>query len=344
MFGFVLAVVLGVGVGWSGRELLGRPDEVLPAPSFTVVTVAEDSVSRSFSLGASAGWSGGASVVGGLAGTVTRVGFSGARSVRAGDVLYEVNLGPVVVGQGVVPAFRDLQIGARGGDVSQVQNLLRETGFRTVKASGSYDVATANQVYAWKKSLGLSPNGVVELGRVLFVRKLPARMALDPAVRVGAAAPVAARAVKVLPGQPTFTITLPVGQAGLARAGQDVTLTMDQARWPARIAALSVPDQDGSVTATLGPAAGGESICGAECERVPVAGASGIPAVIVVVPKVSGPTIPTAALRVAADGATAVIDESGRVIGVTVRASSGGLAVVEGVTPGTRVRVPPEGR
>lgn len=159
-------------------------------------------------------------------------------------------------------------------------------------------------------------------------------------MRVGAAAPVAATAVKVLPAQPTFTIVLPIGQAALARAGQQVTLAMGEADWVARIATLSPPAEDGTVTATLAPAKGEKSICGSECEQVPVTGAGGIPATIVVVPKVSGPTVPTAALRVAADGATAVVDESGRSIPVTVTASSGGLAVVDGVAAGVKVRVP----
>lgn len=339
-FGLTLAVVVGAGLGWSGRELLGDPAPVVGEPSFTLVEVAEDSVQRSFNLAAAAQWSGGASVRGAAAGTVTAVSVGAAASVGAGDVVYDVDLRPVVIAAGEVPSFRELKIGVRGADVTQFQELLRAVKVRSAAATGVYDLATANETYAWKKALGLPPDGVVEAGRVIFVPRLPARIALDPQVRVGAAAPVGAAALRVLPREPAFSITLPTGQAALVRSGQAVTLSVEDLEWEAQIGEMAPPAEDGSVLARLEPPEGADSVCGQECDRVPVAGASGIPATIVVVPRVSGPVVPTSALRVGAGSATEVIDEAGTAIPVTIVGSAGGLAVVDGVSAGTRIRVP----
>lgn len=354
------ALALGAGLGWSGRELLANPAPAAADPTFSVVDVAEDSVGRTFRLNASAAWlPGGAGTQGTSgdpgsgdqsgsaaegassgAGTVTAVALEGAKTVKPGDRLYDVDLAPVVIAQGVVPSFRDLQIGAKGADVAQLQDLLRQLKFRSTDATGSYDTATANQVFAWKKSVGMSPDGVFESGRVVYVAKLPATIALASSVRVGAAAPNPIGAVQVMPDEPTFTIALPAGQAAVVQSGQQVTLSLDDKEWPARIGELAPPTEEGTVNASLEPIKGKDSICGTECDAVPLAGASGIGAAIVIVPRVTGPVVPTAALRIAADNSTVVLDEAGTAIPVTVKATAGGLAVVDGVAVGTTVRVP----
>lgn len=61
---------------------------------------------------------------------------------------------------------------------------------------------------------------------------------------------------------------------------------------------------------------------------------------ITVIARQSGTVVPTAALAVGADGSSAVVEPDGSVIPVTVLASAGGQALVEGVEEGTRVRVP----
>jgi hypothetical protein len=69
-----------------------------------------------------------------------------------------------------------------------------------------------------------------------------------------------------------------------------------------------------------------------------VAGDAGITARIVVVPRTTGVTVPSAALVVHDGGDPAVRTEAG-MVAVTVKAASGGRVVVEGITVGTKVRV-----
>ncbi|MEI2777580.1 MAG: peptidoglycan-binding domain-containing protein [Tetrasphaera sp.] len=141
-----LAVVLGAGLGWSGRELFTNPPAAQEGPGFSLIDVTEGTVGRSFNLGAAVAWSGGTAFPGAAAGTVTAVAAKNGVDVDPGDRLSDVDLTPVVVASGRVPSFRDLQIGVRGADVRQLQDMLRQLGFRTSPATGTFDTTTANQV------------------------------------------------------------------------------------------------------------------------------------------------------------------------------------------------------
>lgn len=334
----LVALLLGGVAGWAGKTLLAPTPAGPAAPAYTLVEVVDDSVSRSIRLNAAAGWSGGATFPGGITGTVTQVDLRGAQTVRAGSRLFDVDLAPIVVAQGEVPAFRDLQIGASGADVEQLQRFLLTMKFRSAGPTGRFDMATANEVYAWKKSLGVPPSGTVEQGRLVFVPRLPARVALAPEVRVGAAVSASQQILTMLPIEPRFTIALPPGQAALARLGQEVSIADGAHTWRARIARLGEPSPEGTVVATLGPTSGALSICGSGCSSVPLTGRNGLEAQIVVVPEASGPVVPTSAIRVGADGQASVVDEAGTALAVQVRAAAGGLAVVDGVRVGTKIR------
>lgn len=357
MVALPVALLLGSGLGWAGRVLLAPPTAPASEAAFTLVTVSNDSVGRSFSLNASASWRAASTTStsrgqdSGSAdspppteghGVVTHIWLKGATTVEPGDPLYAVNLAPVVAAEGAVPSFRDLQIGSTGADVRQVQELLRAAGHRTSEATGVYDRATANEVYAWKKAHDIPPDGVFEAVRVVFIPKLPARVALVDAVSVGAPAPAGASGVRVLPNEPSFSIMLPAGQAQQVRTGQQVSLSIEGAQWEATIGELGAPSEEGEVRAILAPAKSEETICAKECDLIPLSGASGIDAQIVIVPRASGPVVPTAALRLPDGARTEVVDEAGKAIPVTIKASAGGLAVVDGVDIGTRVRVPQE--
>ncbi len=59
---------------------------------------------------------------------------------------------------------------------------------------------------------------------------------------------------------------------------------------------------------------------------------------VVIVPKVEGTTVPAAAVRTPPDGTAYLVTQEGEVE-VGVRGSGQGVAVVDGVEPGTRVQV-----
>ena len=88
---------------------------------------------------------------------------------------------------------------------------------------------------------------------------------------------------------------------------------------------------------------GGAVICADQCGQVPVSGESILRSRIVTQETVAGLVVPSAALVAGADGQVTVIDQSGGRVPVTVVAAAKGMSVVEGVSDGTRVRIPGEG-
>ncbi|WP_172582733.1 peptidoglycan-binding domain-containing protein [Subtercola boreus] len=101
--------------------------------------------------------------------------------------------------------------------------------------------------------------------------------------------------------------------------------------------------------APAGGAAGGDaagepgaaaSICGAACDSVPVTGQTLLAAEIVTLETVRGTVVPAIALRSDPQHALSLLDEGGVAHPVTVTAEARGMAVVGGVQPGLRVRVP----
>ncbi|WP_448073955.1 peptidoglycan-binding protein [Georgenia yuyongxinii] len=354
---FVLSgLLVGAGLGWAGRILLAPPPALPEAASHSVVQAQQGSVERRITLDAAATWSDGTVFPNQAEGTVTRVHLDGPGTVQPGDALYDVNLVPVRVAVGTVPAFRDLTAGISGDDVRQLQDFLRRAGFRTAAPNGKFDARTTGQVKAWQRSVGRESNGTITLGEVLFVPTLPATVALGDGISVGSvvsrgnAAPQAEAAgaadgfngpvLIALPAAPSFTIPLPENQAGMVREGMLVELARDGAIWPARIASVGLPDGEGTAVATLGPREGSASICGDDCSTIPVAGEGALSATIELVAPTNGVKVPTAALVVAPAGGPAVTGADGTPIPVQVLASAGGEAVVEGVSAGQEIRVP----
>lgn len=335
----VLALVLGTGGGWAAGSLVTPPPPLPSTPAYVLATATQDTVQRRISLDAKATWAGGAEIAGGQAGTVTRVRLRGATRLVAGQVVYDVDLKPVVVGEGAVPAFRDLKAGDRGEDVRQLQRLLRAVRGDTVRVDGNFGAALTLAVRSWQKSLGLAATGTVDRGSLLFLPRLPAVVTVDPDVRIGAGAPVGSTALRVLPATPAFSVVLPVNQASLTKVGMRVRLSLGSTEWDGRIKSVGAPSQDGTAVAAIGPAPGASSVCEDTCRVVPVGGAT-VSAAIEVVPATAGVTVPSQALVVGTDGGASVVDAAGRHVAVTVKATTGGIVVVDGLAAGREVRVP----
>lgn len=122
----------------------------------------------------------------GASGVVTSIDFGDGETVAEGDVLFSVNLRPVVFAIGAVPAFRDLEDGVSGADVRQLEDLLVALGFLPGEPDETFDETTAEAVTAWQGSIGASANGVVRRGDVIFTPQLPARVVATQALAIGA--------------------------------------------------------------------------------------------------------------------------------------------------------------
>jgi peptidoglycan hydrolase-like protein with peptidoglycan-binding domain len=114
-----------------------------------------------------------------ITGTVTDLVAEG-ETLAQGDIVLTVDNEPVVLLVGDVPAYRLMEVDVIGTDVLQLQSALEQLGFGSVEGfavDGEYSTATAAAVAAWQQSLGARPDGIVNLGDIIF---------LPESIRVGA--------------------------------------------------------------------------------------------------------------------------------------------------------------
>jgi peptidoglycan hydrolase-like protein with peptidoglycan-binding domain len=164
---------------------------------------------------------------------VTRTFLRKGSFVGQGTVIFEVAGQPFFVLQGSVPAYRNLQPGESGQDVTQLQDDLQTMGYSTGgDTSGDYGPGTAAAVSALFQSIGYQVphttagpkaerGAYLPLSDYAFVPRLPARL-VKLGVTVG----------KTVSKGPTFALGNPViaGQlnpsdAKIVRPGMRVTIT-----------------------------------------------------------------------------------------------------------------------
>lgn len=333
----LVAAVAGGVFTWAGFRVFSQ--EPPPAQSsFTTVAVGRGVVESAIELNTRAQWTPVDVLPNASAGTVTSVDVDSDAQSESGDVLYTVDLRPTVLARGATPSFRDLDGGERGFDVVQLQDLLRSTGYLDGDSDGAFGSGTRAAVDVWQRSLGIEP-GLVRAGDVIYLDGvLPTRVQVDPAViRRGARVSGGEPAVAVLGQEPSFVVPVTDAQAALLPEGTDILITSPEgSQWSAAVVdATYLPEQRETLLALGG---GDSGICGAECGQIPLGEATLLPSRAVLVSPTEGLKVPVAALVTLADGAAAVIDESGRSWPVRVLASAGGQAVIESAdgTPGIR--------
>jgi len=114
-----------------------------------------------------------------IAGTVTSVVNSGD-TVDAGTVVATVDGAPVVAMIGDIPGYRDLSTSSTAGaDIRQLEMNLVQLGFdpdHKIVIDEKYDSATKAAVTAWENSLGLTGDGKITKGEIVFI---PGRLLVD---------------------------------------------------------------------------------------------------------------------------------------------------------------------
>ncbi|AXH97541.1 peptidoglycan-binding domain-containing protein [Ornithinimicrobium avium] len=268
-----------------------------------------------------------------LPGVVTSVSTG---EVAEGDVVYVVGETPVRVVEADAPFWRDLARGVKGEDVRPLQRLLIEEGHLGGEPDGDFGWNTERAVKAWQKDQGLEQTGVVALGELVAVSDLPAVVQLGEGIVVGRSLGGGEDSVLAPTGEREFVLVVTQEQARLIPAEASVEITFEDHRWTAVIAGSEL-DEFGSTTFTLTAPGGGE-VCGEECGVLPNDAQVTLRSDVVIVPRVEGTTVPAAAVRTRPDGTAYLVTEDGEVE-VGVRGSGQGVAVVDGVEPGTRVQV-----
>ncbi len=331
-----VALALAIGA-MAGRATFVPPrvaDAPLPLQTWTVTT---ETVGRVASYQATVTWARVPLASAAGVGTVTSIAVTPGEELHQGDLLYTIDLRPVVIARGSVPMFRDLERGATGDDVRQLQELLRDLGYLTSPADGRFGAATEQGVRSWQAARGLAESGVIAAGDVVFADVLPARIVLADSVRVGALVQPGSPVLEAVGAAPEVTIGMGNSERGTPPpVGTPVRIATGSGSVQAVVAAVG-RDDIGSVTMRLAAPDGGP-ICSGGCPSFPF---SVTPllygAEVVLEPDVTGPAVPLAAVGTAADGTQFVVLLDERRVAVTVLARSGARAVVEGVDEGTEV-------
>ena len=335
----IVSLLAGAVGWWAVASVFHTASNPAPARPFLVATVTRGSVGASIDVDASTTWSSGFAARNQATGIVTSTLGASDTPDSPGTVLYTVDLRPVVIAQGDVPSFRELAAGMTGPDVSQLQSLLRSIGRYFGPTDGRFTPSLQSSVVAWHRALGMGTGASVETGDIVYVPRLPSRVALSASlISVGDSVSGGEAGIKVFSSSPAFSMVLTPSQASLIPPRARVTLHPSSGgSWHAQVS--SVVSGSNGVTISLKPF-DTSFICDTNCSEISTAGTTLVPATVVTTPTITGLALPTAAIQTDARNRSFVDDPKGIGYRVQVLGSSDGISVVTGVRLGMRVRIP----
>ena len=227
--GLAVLVAGGLVAAWSAGAFSSGASSGngrMPAPATQAVT--RQDLSSTVPVNATLGYAGSYTVAGESGGTLTWLPSPG-QVISQGQVLYKTGNGsPTVLLYGSVPAWRALDEGVTGADVSQLNHdlvALGDSSGSQLSSAGwdDFSAATAAGVEKLQSALGISdPPGSLSLGSLVF----------EPvALRVAAVAgslggPASGPVLTATSDQHVVTIALDAAQQSEVKAGDAVTVTM----------------------------------------------------------------------------------------------------------------------
>jgi multidrug efflux pump subunit AcrA (membrane-fusion protein) len=193
-----------------------------------MLAVTRQDLSSRTPVDATLGYAGSYTVRGQGGGTLTWLPPAG-QVIGQGHVLYKVDNGsPVVLLDGSVPAWRTLDEGLTGADVSQLNQDLVRLGY-----TGSADIAALGwDYYSWETRAGVeqlqsalgisSPSGTLPLGSVVFEPEALRVSQVTGHLGDPASGPV----LNATSARHQVTISLDASQQTEVKAGDTVTVTL----------------------------------------------------------------------------------------------------------------------
>jgi len=168
------------------------------------------------------------------------------RTIRLGQVIYQVSGTPVVLLYGNVPAYRDLSEGMTGTDVTELNADLVKLGYATAAALGprsGWDYFSGETAYALgllQSHLGLTVTGMLPLGQAVFLPSAIQVTGLGTAAVPGGPATVGSVVLTGSSLTPVVTINLDASLQTEVAVGDKVSITLpDGAATPGVISQIS---------------------------------------------------------------------------------------------------------
>lgn len=275
LLGIAAGVIIAAGalIGLQRLEPGGAAAASTPEPIRTATASVERRDMRTETeLDGTLGYADPGSLVNGLAGTVTRLPAEG-RVLSQGDKVLEVD-GSQRSGllYGDKPAWRRMARGMSDGtDVLQLERGLRALGYlpRSERPDRVFDIETERAIKRWQRALGVTRDGVLELGEVVFLPDATRIAELEVVLgeRIGPGQVVASTTGT----DRVVTIDLDAADQGVVAVGDAVTVELpddSEAAGTVRdIGTVASAGQDGAVTipvtVALDDATAGGSLDGA---------------------------------------------------------------------------------
>ena len=185
------------------------------------------------------GYSGTHSIIAGMPGTLTALPAAGA-VLKRGDVVAEVDGVPEYLFYGTRPEWRTLQDGVPpGADVYELdENLIALGDGRGLAPSNTFGSSAIAAVKRWQRALGVTANGVVQLGTVAYmpgsVRVSTHQM--EPGANVGPGAALADATDTIR----TVAVALDTAKESEVKLGDTVDVQLPSgAHTPASVSAIA---------------------------------------------------------------------------------------------------------
>lgn len=333
--GAVLALLIAETLGCvAARETLTSSQQVEETPArYVVSTVSEQTVGKTMNFAATAQTRTVPVFYNVLAGTLTSLSESG--DFVEGQVLYTVDDLPVRAIKSDLVFYRDLASGARGKDVAVVQGALKRLGYLAADSDGRWGPSTTSAVKAWQRDLGASETGIIQFGEIVAVDELPAKLTLSDTLALARPVTVGEATVSAPAGERSFYLALNPDQARLIPVDATIEIFGDSTTWPAIIS--SVEEADDNTTRLILTHPSGGPPCQDACGEIAGTTSASLRSIQHIIPKVTGPAVPTIAVRTNELGETYVVLESGAITPVEVLGSGNGFTIVTGVDVGTQV-------
>lgn len=336
----IAAILFASATFWAGLTIAQQPtnvgDDGQTEPE--LYEVSEGTVERSTQYGAQALWESGPTITAPVSGVITTLNLPGDGLLASGDIVYTLDLMPVVAIDGQIPAFRSLSLGTSGDDVTQLQDYLKSERFLQDDADGVYGASTEDAVRTWQAANGMARDGVVDLGEIVFA-PLPARAYLADQIYIGTHVSAGSPILNTVVGAPSFSI---VSQSDSITTdvieGLEVQVIIDSFTMRGTTG-TAFSELNGTTRIPIVLSSGAES-CTSDCMvALPIPGPVELTASVIFEPERTGPLLPTSALRTRADGSIVVHLADGEQRIVNVLAADGGLAVVSEIAVGDMVRL-----
>lgn len=232
----VAAAVVALGAAGTAAVVVTHRSTDAPAaaPPPATAKVVRETLSGSVTVDGDLGYGETVPILAKATGTVTWLPKVGATIERGEPVLRADNL-PVVLLYGVLPMYRELRPGVEGPDVALLERNLRDLGYVGFTVDDEYTDLTARAVRRWQEDLGRDETGVVDPSW-LVVADGAIRVA---ELRVRPGAPATGEVLGYTGAESVVTVKVDADQAGWARPGVKVTVTLpDGKETPGTVASV----------------------------------------------------------------------------------------------------------